>query len=315
MARAIIILILVSYVVETKQVSDNEKIRIVIRSDEIFLNDIKQSLGRYLFYFESKINDRLFIFVKKTEEPNRIQLSSNELAALQRSNQNIERLDQSYSWYPESPLKPHFSAYGSDGHRTEQGNARNFMHLCPPYFDQALGIDQSWIEHNVSGRGIVVGVTDVGINASNTHIRGNIKLDLSYNFVNNITQTSPSVFPNILESSSITGHAIACAGLVARPMTVDECVSCGIGVAHESKVADLQIAKVKENSWMFPVIDSAIFSRALAYRRDAIHIFSNSWAAKIPFKKLNFYEEDVLTEGVREVLKRLVFLVYFILNH
>ncbi|WAR20810.1 hypothetical protein MAR_014784, partial [Mya arenaria] len=214
MARAIIILILVSYVVETKQVSDNEKIRIVIRSDEIFLNDIKQSLGRYLFYFESKINDRLFIFVKKTEEPNRIQLSSNELAALQRSNQN--------------------------------------------------------------------------------------KLDLSYNFVNNITQTSPSVFPNILESSSITGHAIACAGLVARPMTVDECVSCGIGVAHESKVADLQIAKVKENSWMFPVIDSAIFSRALAYRRDAIHIFSNSWAAKIPFKKLNFYEEDVLTEGVRE---------------
>ncbi|WAR14460.1 PCSK4-like protein, partial [Mya arenaria] len=189
----LVFIISLSFGVETKQDCKYDNIRIVIRSEEKYLNDIEHSLGIHLFYFDSK----------------------------------------------------------------------NFMNLCSPHFDQALGIDQSWIEHNVSGRGIVVGVTDVGINANNS-------------------------------------HAIACAGLIARPNTGDKCVFCGTGVAHEAKLADLQIAKIREKSWMFQGIDSAIYSRALAYRRDAIHIFSNSWAAKKALIKSAFYEEDVLTEGVRE---------------
>ncbi|XP_052760489.1 endoprotease aex-5-like [Mya arenaria] len=297
----LVFIISLSFGVETKQDCKYDNIRIVIRSEEKYLNDIEHSLGIHLFYFDSKINDNLFIFVMKTVELKHRQLLSHiELAVLQRSNQHIEKMAQSYNLYQVSPLSLRSATYSSDRHQSEQWNAPNFMNLCSPHFDQALGIDQSWIEHNVSGRGIVVGVTDVGINANNRFIHGNINFDLSYNFVDNITQTSHTVLPGILESSSKTGHAIACAGLIARPNTGDKCVFCGTGVAHEAKLADLQIAKIREKSWMFQGIDSAIYSRALAYRRDAIHIFSNSWAAKKALIKSAFYEEDVLTEGVRE---------------
>ncbi|WAR03039.1 PCSK4-like protein [Mya arenaria] len=248
---------------------------------------------------KDKINDNLFIFVKDSEIPNNRLLSS-DLEKLQRSNRHIEKLAQSYILYPESLLKPRSAANGNLKHQAEQWNTSNTMLLCSPYFDRALGIDDSWIKHNVSGRGIVVGVTDVGINANNTFIRGNINFDLSYNFVDNIQQTRPTILPDIRESSSRTGHAIACAGLIARPKTGDKCVSCGIGVAHEAKVADLQISKIGERTSMTQGIDSAISSKALAYRRDAIQIFSNSWATPRAFRKSDFYEEEVLTEGIRE---------------
>ncbi|XP_052813874.1 furin-1-like isoform X2 [Mya arenaria] len=301
MARMINILFftILFLVVVTKQDTEYDTIRIVIRSKEMYLYGIKRSLGKDLFVFDSKINDQLFIFVKDTEIQNH-RLSSLELATLKRSNTHIEKLVQSYKLYPESPLKPRSAANGSEIHRTEQWNAPNIMRLCSPYFDPALGIDDSWIEHNVSGREIVVGVTDVGINANNTFIRENINFDLSYNFVDNIQQTSPTILSDIKESSSKTGHAMACAGLIARPKTGDTCVPCGIGVAHGAKVADLQISKIGERTWMDKGIDSAIFSRALAFRRDAIPIFSNSWATPRALRKSDFYEEEVLAEGIRE---------------
>ncbi|XP_052808964.1 uncharacterized protein LOC128237444 isoform X2 [Mya arenaria] len=255
-------------VVETAQGTEYEKIRIVIRSKEMYLNGIRQSLGKYFFSFDSK----------------------------------IEKLVQSYRMYPASDFNPQSAANDIDEQQADQWNASNIMLLCPPYFDQALGIDDSWIKHNVSGRGIVVGVTDVGINANNAFIRESINSDLSYNFVENIPQTGYTSLPDKNGSLLTTGHAIACAGLIARPKTGDKCVPCGLGVAHGAKVADLQIAKSGERTWLTQGIDSAIFLRALAFRRDAIPIFSNSWATPRALRKSDFYEEEVLTQGIREVL-------------
>ncbi|XP_052808954.1 endoprotease aex-5-like isoform X1 [Mya arenaria] len=288
-------------VVETAQGTEYEKIRIVIRSKEMYLNGIRQSLGKYFFSFDSKINDNLFIFVKESEITKHRLLSS-DLQKLRRSNRHIEKLVQSYRMYPASDFNPQSAANDIDEQQADQWNASNIMLLCPPYFDQALGIDDSWIKHNVSGRGIVVGVTDVGINANNAFIRESINSDLSYNFVENIPQTGYTSLPDKNGSLLTTGHAIACAGLIARPKTGDKCVPCGLGVAHGAKVADLQIAKSGERTWLTQGIDSAIFLRALAFRRDAIPIFSNSWATPRALRKSDFYEEEVLTQGIREVL-------------
>ncbi|WAQ93932.1 hypothetical protein MAR_006403 [Mya arenaria] len=120
-----------------------------------------------------RINDNLFIFVKESEITKHRLLSS-DLQKLRRSNRHIEKLVQSYRMYPASDFNPQSAANDIDEQQADQWNASNIMLLCPPYFDQALGIDDSWIKHNVSGRGIVVGVTDVGINANNAFIRESI---------------------------------------------------------------------------------------------------------------------------------------------
>ncbi|WAQ97065.1 NECA-like protein, partial [Mya arenaria] len=111
----------------------------------------------------------------------------------------------------------------------------NFMNICRPYFDQSLAIDLSWKEHNVSGRDIVVGVTDVGINTDNVYLHENIQLDLSYNFVDNNSNTIPTILPGIIESLHVTNHGNACAGLIARPKTNALCNPCGLGVAYKAK--------------------------------------------------------------------------------
>ncbi|WAQ97086.1 hypothetical protein MAR_029776, partial [Mya arenaria] len=111
----------------------------------------------------------------------------------------------------------------------------NFMNICRPYFDQSLAIDLSWKEHNVSGRDIVVGVTDVGINTDNVYLRENIQLDLSYNFVDNNSNTIPTILPGIIGSLHVTNHGNACAGLIARPKTNALCNPCGLGVAYKAK--------------------------------------------------------------------------------
>ncbi|XP_052782458.1 endoprotease aex-5-like isoform X2 [Mya arenaria] len=250
----------------------------------------------------NQINDHLFIFEKETNALGSYQLSSKELTDLRQSNIHIEKLAQSYLLYPESP-----NVADEGTHSREQRSLKedqfhihqNFMNICRPYFDQSLAIDLSWKEHNVSGRDIVVGVTDVGINTDNVYLRENIQLDLSYNFVDNNSNTIPTILPGIIGSLHVTNHGNACAGLIARPKTNALCNPCGLGVAYKAKVADLQIAKVRKTHWMLPHIDSANYAKALAYRRDAIHIYSNSWGSNQPFTELEFYEVDVLKEGIK----------------
>ncbi|XP_052791224.1 neuroendocrine convertase 2-like [Mya arenaria] len=62
----------------------------------------------------------------------------------------------------------------------------------------------------------------------------------------------------------------------------------------------LQFAVSVNNHLTIPDIDSAIYARALSYRRDAIHVFSSRWAPREPFKRSDFYEDAVLTEGLRQ---------------
>ncbi|WAQ93928.1 NECB-like protein, partial [Mya arenaria] len=328
----------------------------------------------------------------------------------------IERLAQSYMMYPASPLKPQSAANGSDEQQADQWNASNDMLLCPPYFDKALGIDDSWIKYNVTGRGIVVGVTDAGINANNTFIRGNMKSDLSYNFVDNITQTGPTsslrtgpvlsardVKHILIESSSHLGiqatsefmhnkdgkyyhpnlgfglpdcnqmiglgrHWKQLKPLCTEPVIHDKdqdwyvrvladntfcnitaCIEkmeevlfkiefvyseqhhmkllaksptlgiddswikynvTGRGIvvgvtdaginANNTFIRGNMIARRGERTWMIQGMDSAIISRALAFRRDAIQIYSNSWAPPRAFMKSDFYVEEVLTEGMNK---------------
>ena len=49
------LLVILSFVIGTKQDSEYGKIRIVIRSETVYLNDVKESLGKYTFHFENKV--------------------------------------------------------------------------------------------------------------------------------------------------------------------------------------------------------------------------------------------------------------------
>ncbi|WAQ93938.1 hypothetical protein MAR_006409 [Mya arenaria] len=153
------------FVCAAEQTTYEDTIRIVIRSEEMFLDDITQSLESFDFHFDSRINDNLVIFEKTTNDSKNYQLTSTELTDLRQSNTHIQQLAQSYILYPESKVIAKATAYESEEQQSSTSTKMpsNSMKLCPPFFDLGLEIDTSWREHNASGRGIVVGVTDVGV--------------------------------------------------------------------------------------------------------------------------------------------------------
>ncbi|XP_052791677.1 neuroendocrine convertase 2-like isoform X2 [Mya arenaria] len=278
--------ILICNCVRTVEI-DSHAIRIVVKSEEIHLNSIKESFETYNFRFDGKISNNLVIF--KTNSFGSHRLSSYELEILQHSN------SQSYSLYSDIEREEETTESNSENDDLEIDDD-GFANVCAPFFDTALGIDKAWAKHGVSGRGVVVGITDVGLNSEEMDITNIVNKELSCDFLTGV----PGDFSSINAYLGRKSQAAASVGLIVGKKAGDACIKCGQGVAYGAKVADLQFAKSKGNQRMFPYIDSAIYARALSHRRDAIHILSNRWVLREPFKKSDFYEDDVLTEGLRQ---------------
>ncbi|WAR08562.1 PCSK4-like protein [Mya arenaria] len=171
---------------------------------------------------------------------------------------------------------------------------------CPPYFDEVQEIDQSWVE-GYTGKNVVIAVTDVGVDSDSPNLRENIAFDLSYNFIDNNTDPRPEIFPNYPESLRLTNHGNACSGLIAGIKENDICSFCGAGVAFNSKVAALKIGKVKYLHWEYnPEITGGLYSAALRFKNQEIHIYSNSWTFDEPFKTLHPPTERVLEVGLEK---------------
>ncbi|WAR27684.1 NECB-like protein [Mya arenaria] len=283
-----LVLLHICYCLATNE-TDSYEIYIVVQSKEIHLNSIKESMEMYYFHFKSKINNKLFIFEKNNGSDKR-RLHTDELEGLRKSNNHI---DQSLFFNQETPLAAQTVAYEHDPEEN------NLMYVCPPVFDEALGIDRTWSHTNITGRGVVIGVTDVGIDTENIHLKQNINHNLSFNFVDNHPVTNPTQIWEIIESKKLTSHGNGCAGLISGAKTNQYCDACGVGVAYNSKVADLQIAKITKRFWHYPKFNSATYAAALAHKPDEIHIYSNSWGINKPFHSPMFCEDDVLTEGMK----------------
>ncbi|XP_052805667.1 proprotein convertase subtilisin/kexin type 4-like [Mya arenaria] len=170
----------------------------------------------------------------------------------------------------------------------------------PPYFDEAQEIDRSWAQ-GYTGRNVVIAVTDVGVDIDSPNLRENIASHLSYNFVDNNSDPRPEIFPDYPESLPLTNHGNACAGLIAGIKENNTCSLCGAGVAFNSKVAALKIGRVKKFHWQYnPEITGGLYSAALAFKNQEIHIYSNSWTFDEPFKTLNPYTERAFADGLKK---------------
>ncbi|XP_052806279.1 proprotein convertase subtilisin/kexin type 4-like [Mya arenaria] len=171
---------------------------------------------------------------------------------------------------------------------------------CPPYFDVAQEIDQTWTD-GYTGRNVVVAVTDVGVDIDSPRLIANIASHLSYNFVENNSDPRPKVFPDYPESLPQTNHGNACAGLIGGIKENDNCSLCGAGVAFNTKIAALKIGRVKKFHWdTNPEITSGRFSAALNFKNQEIHIYSNSWTFDEPFKMLQPFTERVFEAGLEK---------------
>ncbi|WAR04636.1 PCSK4-like protein, partial [Mya arenaria] len=152
---------------------------------------------------------------------------------------------------------------------------------CPPFFDVAQEIDQTWTD-GYTGRNVVVAVTDVGVDIDSPHLIANIASHLSYNFMDNNSDPRPEIFPDYQESLPQTNL-------------------CGAGVAFNTKVAALKIGRVKKFQWdTNPEITSGRFSAALNFKNQEIHIYSNSWTFDKPFKMLQPFTERVFETGLQK---------------
>ncbi|WAQ96281.1 hypothetical protein MAR_028971 [Mya arenaria] len=71
--------------------------------------------------------------------------------------------------------------------------------VCPPYWDNQEGIDEVW-NSSVTGHGVLIAVTDIGMDVHHPELHPNIEMSLRWNIVNNNTDVSPEHFPNYYES-------------------------------------------------------------------------------------------------------------------
>ncbi|WAR04724.1 PCSK4-like protein [Mya arenaria] len=78
----------------------------------------------------------------------------------------------------------------------------------------------------------------------------------------------------------------------------DDCSLCGAGVAFKATLAALKIGRVKKFYFANnPEITSVLYSAALSFKNQEVHIYSNSWTFDEPFKTLHSFTERMFADG------------------
>jgi subtilisin-like proprotein convertase family protein len=114
-------------------------------------------------------------------------------------------------------------------------------------------------EGGYTGEGVVVASVDDGVWVAHPDLAPNVRLDLSYDFLDNDFDPSAG------------GHGTAVAGVMAaadNPLPPLEDY-CGVGAAYDAEIAGLRMLGVGTTD--------AIEAAALSYERSAIHVYNNSW--------------------------------------
>ncbi|XP_067040624.1 proprotein convertase subtilisin/kexin type 4-like [Acropora muricata] len=122
-----------------------------------------------------------------------------------------------------------------------------------------LNISSVWPTY--TGKGILVGVVDTGVDGNHPELAKNYNSTASYDFIENDAIPGPN-------GSKVTGHGNKCAGVIAG---VSNNSLCGVGLAYNAKIAGLRIFDHGIRS------TDATESAAFSYKTDVIDIYSNSW--------------------------------------
>ncbi|XP_053392498.1 extracellular subtilisin-like protease isoform X2 [Mercenaria mercenaria] len=102
--------------------------------------------------------------------------------------------------------------------------------VCDKYY--GMGIENAW-SRGFTGKGVVVAVTDVGINTNLDDLEPNIEDELSFNFMKNTKDVTPESFPFYADRSE-TDHGNRCASLIAA---VKGNGVCSAGIAFNATIA------------------------------------------------------------------------------
>nr|XP_034331639.1 furin-like isoform X2 [Crassostrea gigas] len=120
-----------------------------------------------------------------------------------------------------------------------------------------MKIVEAW-ESGYTGRGVTIGIVDNGVDINHPDLKANIKNGLSYDFMDNDHDPSPS--------SPSVNHGTLCAGTAAA---VCNNTLCGCGIAYNAFIAG-----IKNNDGG---TYSDIEAKSLVYKMNQIAIYSNSW--------------------------------------
>jgi len=149
--------------------------------------------------------------------------------------------------YFTDPLFPdqwHLSNTGQNG-----GTVDEDVHILP-----------AWNE-GLSGEGIVIGIVDDGLQHDHPDLSANYLSALSYDFNDNDSNPYP-----YLDNWYGDGHGTSVAGVAAAQENND---TCGVGAAYRASLAGIRLLASE--------VSDADEANALSYKRDQIHIYSNSW--------------------------------------
>ncbi|XP_053391077.1 furin-1-like [Mercenaria mercenaria] len=163
--------------------------------------------------------------------------------------------------------------------------------VCEKYY--GMGIENAW-SRGYTGKGVVVAVTDVGINAKLKDLEPNVDDELCFNFINNSTNVTPEYFPSFRELSQ-PDHGNRCASLIAA---VKGNEFCSAGIAFNATIAALKIFGVEQKKETPTHIhlrtDSALMARSLVYGLEEIDIYSNSWGPTEPFSDITLVRREAI---------------------
>jgi len=126
--------------------------------------------------------------------------------------------------------------------------------------DEDVQILPVWAD-GLSGAGVVIGIVDDGLQHDHPDLADNYLSELSYDFNDNDFNPYPD-----LNDWYGEGHGTSVAGVAAAREDND---SCGVGAAYRASLAGIRLLASE--------ISDAEEADALSYKRDHIHIYSNSW--------------------------------------
>ncbi|XP_053389948.1 neuroendocrine convertase 2-like isoform X2 [Mercenaria mercenaria] len=191
-------------------------------------------------------------------------------------------------------LRPEKSMFG-DREKRSYGETTNLV--CSHYY--GMDIPKAW-SSGYTGKGVIFGITDVGINTDLLDLKQNTIEDLCHNFINNSKDVAPDVLHNMRsESNHATDHGNRVASIVAATKGNN---LCSAGIAHDTKFAALKIYQVISFEGIVELhpkhwTESDITSKALTHRLDKIDIFVNAWTSTNTFDPLDLGTRESLAYG------------------
>ncbi|KAH3735497.1 furin-like [Dreissena polymorpha] len=280
------ILFVISAYVNINRV-DGSLTKIIVKIHRGLIPLVEETFHESNFSLYRKITDDIYVYAtNSSDDVFEEDFTTDDLQS--KLNGKVDFVYKSYDLFRPSPVAAEAVSTGSDGEvRTIFLQVGKDYKICSPVYDPMFGIDAAW-QRNITGKNVVIAITDVGANLDHPKLKPNINNNLSWNFVDKNTNIAPEYYSSYKEYIPVTNHGNACAGLAAgiRDSSA-RCQPCGCGTAPDASLAILKVGKVPEHTkpgvGHHAIMNVETLCASLAHRINDIDIYSNSWNFDISF--------------------------------